>query len=116
MSKLATVFRRHPLISTVFALGLVVTLGLAVRTTVFALYWADPAHRDAPIEGWMTPGYVAHSWHLPHDAMAEALALEPGSGRPRTLDEIAAARGVPLEALIAQIEEAVRDYRDGDGG
>ena len=51
----------------------------AVRTVSDALYWN--AHRDEPIEPWMTIGYVAHSYHVPPHILHAALNLPPTPDR-----------------------------------
>lgn len=83
-------------------LALLAAAVFAVRLAIFALYWSDPAHREVPVEGWMTPGYVAHAHGLDRFALREAMGLEPGTRA--TLEDIAAARGVPVETVIAEVE------------
>ena len=40
-------------------------------------------HRT-PIKIWMTPGYIAHSWHIPrHDLMEAIGAPRPVYNRPK---------------------------------
>lgn len=110
MARLRHLWAHHRAALVVFVLALVVTLVLAVRATVFAVYWLDPAHRDQPLAGWMTPRYVAHSYAVP----PEALGLPPpGPDDPRrmTLDQIAAQRGESLDALIAEVSAAVAAWR-----
>ena len=108
------ILRHHPILATLFALALVATLLFAVRLGAALLYWSDPAHRDQPVAGWMTPGYVAHSWDLPPEAVQRALG--PGTDlRGRTLDEIAAAQGRDPAALVAALEAAIAAHRAGAG-
>ena len=99
-----------------FLAALALTLFFAGRAAVFAVYWSQ--HRDEAIAGWMTPGYIAHSWQLPPEVMAGALGLsrEDGEGRRLTLSEIAAERGVPVATLAAAIEAAIEDFRAGTEG
>lgn len=114
MKSVAAAWRRHPWLTTAFALALVVTLALTVRLTMFTIYWADPAHRDRALEGWMTPGYIAHSWDLGRDALRSALGADAQPGEHLTLEEIAERRGEPLEALIARVEAAIAAERAGE--
>lgn len=101
MKKLRRLWRTNRLALIGFTLAAAAVLFFAVRMLVFTIYWADPAHRDRPIEGWMTPGMVARTRHLPPEDVARALGLDRDLPRRTTLAEIAAQRGVPLEALIA---------------
>lgn len=104
-------WRRHRVLLIAFVVAVAATLFFGVRAVVFAIYWNDPAHRDEALAGWMTPRYVAMSWDLPREVVGEALGLAPG-GAPRvTLDEIAAARGVPLAQVIDELDAAIARAR-----
>lgn len=102
--------RSRSLLALAFAVALALTLFFAVQ----ALHHAGaigPA-ADAPIEGWMTPRYVSLSWDLPREVVAETLGGELGSG-PRSLAALAEERGVPVEALVDDLETAIAAYRAG---
>lgn len=75
------------------------------------LYWADPAHQDQPIARWMTPRYVAMSWDVPKEVVIEALDMTPVGRGPEPLSQLAKARGVPVEVLIADLETAIAAWR-----
>lgn len=105
---LGAALRRHPLLGGGFLLALGLTLFFAARMALFTLYWSDPAHREQPLEPWMTPRYIAHSWHLPPDELRALLGpLPPEAGRRPTLRDIAAARGIPVETLIDELGAAL---------
>ena len=59
------VLRSHPVMSLAFALALALVLFFA---TGFGpprhSTWSDPAHQAQPLEGWMTPRYIANSWNV----------------------------------------------------
>ncbi len=114
MSTFARLWHEHRLVLLAFAAALAVTLFFLVRTAVFWVYWSDPARRDLAIEGWMTPGYVAQSWQVERELVGAVLGLEPGEARGRTLGEIAAARGVPLAELEAELMAAIAEARLGE--
>lgn len=116
MTVLARLWRSHrgPLLA--FAAAAAVTLFFAVRLILFAVYWSNPAHRDQHPAGWMTPGYVARSWHVPREELVGALGLTLEPGRPRTLAEIAATRGEPLDDLLGTVEKTVAALRDEQAG
>lgn len=98
---------RHPVLSLAFGLALALTLFFAGRFVAQAVYWSNPAHRNQPVAGWMTVGYVGHSWGLsPHEIDAEAGLPRP-DGTPLTLAQIAAGRGVPVAQVIAEVEAAL---------
>jgi len=109
VSSLSFLWRHHRLALVGFALALVVAVVFAVRLALFTIYWSDPAHRDQPIEGWMTPRYVAQSYDVDPDVIRALLALpaEAAANRRPTLERLAEAEGVPLPDLIARIEAAI---------
>ncbi len=84
-----------------FVLAVVLALlfsGNALRT---AWRLDDP---PAPVEAWMTPGYIVHSYGVDPSALAAVLKVEPGSAKGKPLAEIAKAQGVPVEPLLAAVE------------
>jgi hypothetical protein len=103
-------FLRH---NRLLLLAFAVTLTLAIYFGATALKNAA-AFRNAPpdqvIEGWMTPRYVAHSWDIPREVMT-SLGFERGTDGPRPLNKIAEDRGIPIEALIGEIEAAIAAHR-----
>jgi hypothetical protein len=104
-------WRDHKVLAVAFALAIALTLFLAFRTVFSFVYWSS--HRDASIEGWMTIGYVAQSWDVPREALAEALDLVPGQNHHLTLDELAAMRGVEVSEIEAELQAAIEAERAG---
>lgn len=86
-----------------FVLAAAAVAFFTLRIVVATLYWSNPAHRQQTPEGWMTPGMVARSWHLPRETLAEVPGIAASGERGLTLNEIAARRGIPLSALIAEM-------------
>ena len=109
---LIRIWRAAPIATVILGLALVVSLFFAVRLAAFWIYWADPAHQDQAIAGWMTPGYVAHSWDVPREVVFEALDLPARPGEPVTLDALAAERGLPVDRLAADLRAAIAAERD----
>jgi hypothetical protein len=106
-------WKRHRWLLIGFVAMVALTAFFVVRTVLSTLYWSD--HRDETIAGWMTPRYVAMSWQVPPEVVGEALSLErDGSGRRSTLAELAATRGVSVEALAAEVAQAIETYRAGE--
>ncbi len=113
MARLRLLWRDHRLLMLGFVLALAVSLFFAGRMAMFAVYWADPAHRNQPVAGWMTPRYVAHSWKVPPRVVGAALSLAPpgDGGRPQTLAEIADQRGLSTAEAVATVEAAIAAHR-----
>ncbi len=106
MRRLIQAFRRHPVLTPLFLLAAALTLMFTIRTVVFTIYWANPAHKQQQIEPWMTPRYLAHSWDLTPEQVARALDISPDTARGITLGEIARQKGISLEELTARLAEA----------
>ena len=104
--------RKHVLLSGAFVLAISLTLFFLTRFIVSTTVWSDPELREQPVAGWMTPRYVAKSWSVPPEVVADALELEmDGTGRRVTFEEIAASRGEDLEDLLLTLEDALREAR-----
>ena len=104
-------WRAHRGLFIVFLVALSLTSFFLVRTVIFTLHWANPAHQEQTIEGWMPIRYIARSWNVPPEVLTEALDLETGE-RPRlTVAEIAAERGESVDAIAASLRAAILDHR-----
>lgn len=103
-------WNEHKLLLSGFVLAIAVMLFFAVRSIMFWVYWADPAHREQPIADWMTPRYVAHSWDVPPQVIGNALGLSPETGRI-TIGELANARNMTTTEITRQIEAAIQEFR-----
>lgn len=82
-----------------------------------AIYWRQ--HQDDPIRGWMTVGYVAHSYRVPARVLYEALDLQPpapheprGQRDRRPLREIAREQGRTVEEIAATLQAAIARERE----
>lgn len=117
MKTVVILWRRHRLLLIAFVFAAALTLFFAARFTFFVMYWSDPAHRDQPLQGWMTIGYIAHSYDVPREALADALGLvPPEKGKRPTLDMLARDRGMTAAEFQAEIEATIERLRnDGVG-
>lgn len=101
-----------PIATMILALALAASLFFSMRMVSFWIYWHDPAHRELKIEAWMTPGYIGNSWRVPKKVILDALDApdQPPPG-VRNLTTLAAYKGISIEELIANAEEAIKEYR-----
>jgi hypothetical protein len=81
----------------------------AVRTVRRAVYWGS--HRDEVIRPWMSVSYVARSYRVPPHVLYRAINLEPVPRDRRPLREIALEQNRPVEALAADLQNAVVEFR-----
>ena len=104
--------RRHPWLTSALVLAVALTLFFAVRFAVGVVYWAQ--HRQDPISGWMTVGYIGRSWQLDPREIDAVAGFPLPQGHPLTLEEIARQRAVPVAEIIAQAEAAVAKLQAAD--
>ena len=99
MTRLFTVIRAHPIVSAVFGIAAAVFIWMLVDL----LFIGPPKDRFVTPAPWMTPNYIANSWHVDARDVAEAVGLtERPKGRP-TFDDIAKMRGVPVETVLTEV-------------
>ena len=86
----------------------------AALTLVFGglLLWhiLRPEPPAGPVQDWMTPGLVAHVYHLPQPEMEAIFGPPPKDGSRKsgaTLAEIAKAQGVATDEFVARVQAAV---------
>lgn len=103
------VFRSHPVLVSVLVLSLLLAVFFGGRFVMRAIYWE--AHREEPVAGWMTVGYVGRSWGFDPREIDRVAGLPLPEGRPFTLEEIARDRGVPVAEVVAQVEAALEVLR-----
>mgnify|MGYP005849515307 CR=1 FL=1 len=103
-----SLFRRHPVLATLFAIALILTLVFAGRVVTQVVYWSDPDRKEQAVDGWMTLRYVAKSWRLAPLELYEAAGLPPQErGSRRTLEQLAKDKGIALADLIADVEAGI---------
>ncbi|PRY94252.1 hypothetical protein [Donghicola tyrosinivorans] len=118
MKRALTVWKRHPLATAVFVGLLALVIFFGWRTFHKARdFWDHPIAENQPIQGWMTPRYVAESWHIDKpdmfQIMHELTDMPPPDGKPQPLDGIATAAGIPPQELIENLTAALQDYQSG---
>ncbi|MBO3760410.1 hypothetical protein J5J10_07560 [Ciceribacter sp. L1K23] len=101
-----TLSRKHPLLFSAFVVSSVVALVFAGRFLYQVAYWQT--HQNETVRPWMTIGYVARSWQVDPEELAEAVQLPFRRGKRQRLEDLAQEKGVPVEALIADVDQAVR--------
>lgn len=114
MSALRYLWARHRLLLIAFMMASLVAAVMGGRAVVSALRWSEVERRDHPIADWMSPRYVARSWDVPPDVVAEALGVEPGSAKGKNIKELADESEIPVEVMIQAVIDAIATYRDAE--
>ncbi|WBL31794.1 hypothetical protein O5O51_08525 [Sinirhodobacter sp. HNIBRBA609] len=111
MRRLRRLWHEQRLVVIVFALAVGLTLFFGGRMVARAIYWADPEHRQQHPEAWMTPRYIARSWHLQVDQVDAVIGISNGpelvGSGPPTLERIAEVLNVPVAELIKKLDTAL---------
>ena len=99
---------RKSVVAVAFLVSLSVSVFFVVRTVRPLIYWHY--HQDEPIRGWMTLGYVAHSYHVPPHVLHQALGL-PDKPDRRPLREIAKEQNRSIDEIRTLLLEAIVQAR-----
>ncbi len=107
LSGLKHLWRNHKLLLIAFTLAATLTIAFGVRMLAFSIYWNDPNHQNQPIEGWMTPRYVALSYGLERDEVRQLLGLDPAPVARETLRNILKRQNETLGAFQTRLDALV---------
>ncbi len=100
---------RRWLILVAFLLAACFAGVFAVRSVRHAIYWTR--HRDEVIRPWMSVGYVARSYRVPPHVLYRAINVDPIPHDRRPLRNIAHEQNRPFEAVSADLQKAIADFR-----
>lgn len=100
-------WRNHKLLLSGFTIAAALTAFFAVRMVVFSIYWGNPDHQNQPLEGWMTPRYVAMSYGLERQEVEQVLGMDPASVARVHLNDVLKAQGMTLQELQARIDAII---------
>ena len=106
-NRLKYLWQNHKLLLSGFTIAAVLTAFFAVRMVVSSIYWGNPDHQNQPLEGWMTPRYVAMSYGLERQEVEQVLGMDPTSVARVHLNDLLKAQGMTLKELQARIDAIV---------
>ncbi len=99
-------WQRHPMLTAGFGLAVLTALIFALRGLMFAgMLWM---RAEQPLEGWMTPRFIALAYGLDIESVEAALGLTDDDRRGQSLDRLAAGHGRPVSALIEPLDALIR--------
>ena len=98
-------WKDHKILVVGFIAACALTMLLLVSLIADLVYW--PKHRNVEISGWMTIGYVAHSYDVEKELLSDALGIEADLRRHLTLKSIAQAQEISLPTLIDTLQTAI---------
>lgn len=102
---IGTLWRRHPVLTLVFALAIVAAGFFGARALTFAVTLAWRA--EQPVAGWMTPRYIVRTYGLPREEVARILGVDDQSEARMPVDALSRQLGRPLPEVLAELEAAV---------
>ncbi|MBL4645983.1 MAG: hypothetical protein COA52_17230 [Hyphomicrobiales bacterium] len=95
----------------VFVLAIIIAVFFAGRLVVSLVYWNDARHIEQPLEPWMTIGYVARSYRVDRESLADTVPFAVQRGKRETLQNLSDAQKISLSELYAQIDVAIAQLR-----
>ena len=107
LNRLKYLWQNHKLLLLAFVLAAAATLMFAVRLVVVTVYFSNPDHQNQPLEGWMTPRYVAYSYGLEADEFEQVLGIDPTVVSRMNLRDILKEQDLTLEQLQARLDALV---------
>jgi len=103
-------FRWHQwLVVVLFLLFSGFTAFKSVNMAQEMIYWHT--HRDEAIRGWMSVGYIAHSYRVPSEGLYLALGLPDKQQDKRPLRRIAQMQHRSLNEIKAVLQDAINHAR-----
>mgnify|MGYP001186438755 CR=1 FL=1 len=115
MKRLRKLIHDHPISSGLFALALLAMIVFAVRLGDDHRDFRGRDGQPPALADWMTPGMVIHTWHLKPEVLLDAIDLPRETPRRSTLRDIAEARGVPVETIMAEVQAVIDAEPKKDG-
>ena len=112
------VWKEHRVIGLVTLAALCTALYFAADFAGEALYFANPANQNRPVEPWMSIRYVELSWGLTKPVMFEIIGYDvetPPDDVPRSVGEFLSESGLTMEDFQAQVESAQQMLRERRG-
>ncbi|OCX66145.1 hypothetical protein BFP70_08570 [Thioclava sp. SK-1] len=110
MRHIIRIWAHHKILSIVFVVAVTLTATYAVRTIDHALYWSDPKNVERAPEAWMTTGYLARSWNVDRNDVANVLQVDPH--KKQRIKDIARKRDIPVEVLLNELRMALPNLPD----
>ena len=107
-------WQTHKILLITFAVALTLTLGFGIRAAMFAprLHFKMPNAAEQPVQAWMTPKFIVHTYDLPGTVVGEVLGIERGSSPHLPISAIAKARGVDPTTLTIPMDAAIKAYHE----
>ncbi|MCF6315940.1 MAG: hypothetical protein L3J30_06565 [Marinosulfonomonas sp.] len=100
-------WHNHKRLLLAFTIAATLTILFAVRMVVFSIYWGNPDHQNQPLEGWMTPRYVAYSYGLDAAEFERVLGIDPTAVSRVHLRDILKEQNLTLTELQARLDALV---------
>jgi hypothetical protein len=105
-------WRHNRILLVAFVTALSLAGFFGVKAASQMIYWADPAHQDQTIAGWMTPRYVGQSYQVPPAVIEDALQITRGlTPRRASLETLAIENDMSMDEMQASVDEAVARWR-----
>ncbi len=109
MARLKLIWREHRVVFLGFVAAAILTLFFTFKTIGGLIYWSQ--HREAPLEPWMSIGYIAHSYNIPPHELADQMHLTRDEAKHKPIGEIAEDAGMEFDRLKTEILSIIETTR-----
>lgn len=105
---------RHPLVTFILLLALALSTYFSWQILENSRLFRDLTDNERPIETWMSPRMVAHSWDLSRSEMQLVMRIDSDSNAlPSTIADVLERKNMSLEELKLRVD-TVRECDDFD--
>lgn len=112
------VWKEHRVIGLLTLTALCIALYFLVDFAGEAIYFANPANQNRPVEPWMSIRYVEQSWGLTKPIMFQIIGYDvetPPDDVPRSVAAYLAESGQTLAEFQTRVEDAQHMLRERRG-
>ena len=110
MKTLKHLWQHHRLLLIGFSIATLVTVLFLVKFTLSVVFWSN--NQDVAIEPWMPIGFIARSYDVDRDWLANQTGIPADALRPRESIKAAAdAAGISFETMRMRLLTAIEAQR-----
>lgn len=106
---LAAIWRRRPLLTSFFAIAVVLTVLFGLKALVFYSR-LDPA-RTPHIAPWMSPNYISRVWHVDPETIRVSIGLDADAPINAPIARIAREQGRSPSEIVEIVQELILEQQ-----
>lgn len=96
-------------------IGFIISTGILAYFSIRAARMLPRLRSSETIRPWMTLPYIAHAHRVPVTSLYQALGIPYQAKDHRPIMRIARSLGLPVQAVITKLQEAIQQLRPPPG-